>query len=73
MNYILACAFGLFALLPLARAVSGLRSGAVDLKLYLPLAKRSERPVLYWVFVLGNLAGFALLLFAAAFMLRRAT
>jgi hypothetical protein len=73
MNYILACFFGLFALLPLARAVSDLRSGVVDLKLYLPLARRSERTVLYWVFVCGNLVAFALLLFAAAVMLRRTT
>ena len=72
MNYVLACLFGLFALLPLARGLSGLRSGVVDLKLYLPLARRSERPALYWTFLCGNFLAFALLVLAAAFMLWRA-
>ncbi len=73
MNYVLACFFGLFALLPLARAVSGFRSGVMDLKLYLPLARRSERPALFWVFLCCNLMVFALLLCAGILVLRRAT
>ena len=71
MRYIFGCVFGLFALLPLARLLSGLRSGVVELKLYLPPAKRSERPALYWVFICANLLVFAFLVFVALFMLWR--
>lgn len=72
MNYVFAFLFGLFALLPLARALSGLRSGVIDLKLYLPLARRSERHCLFWVFLCCNFVAFALLLFGAVFLIRRA-
>ncbi len=69
MKYALVCFAWLLALLPLLRAVSGLRSGVVDLKLYLPLARRSERPVLYWAFVFGNVLAFAFFVFAGLFIL----
>jgi hypothetical protein len=71
MKYVLACFFGLLALLPLVRAFSGLRSGVVNLKLYLPLARRAERPVLYWTFICCNLLAFASFAFALVFMLWR--
>jgi hypothetical protein len=72
MKYVVACFFTIFAIVALYRAASGLRSGAVDLKLYLPLARRSERPALYWTFLWGNVVVFALFAFAAAYMLVRA-
>jgi hypothetical protein len=56
VKYLFACFFGLLGLLPLSRALSGLRSGEVDVKLYLPLAKRSERPALYWTFICINIS-----------------
>jgi hypothetical protein len=70
VKYILAIVFGIFALLPFARAVSGLRYGVIELKLYL-LAKRSERPALYWTFLCANLLASALLLLAGVFTLAR--
>ncbi len=73
MKYALAFFFVLFALVPLVRLLSGLRSSVVDLKVYLPLAKRSERPALYWAFICGNLLAFALLVMAGVFVLWRMT
>ena len=72
MKYVVVCFFTLFAILALSRAVSGLRSGAVGLKLYLPLARKSDSPALYWTFLCGNAVVFGLFVFAAAYMLLRA-
>jgi len=47
VKYLFTCLFEVLALLLLFRALSGLRSGVVDLKIYLPVAERSERPALY--------------------------
>ncbi len=70
MKYVLPCFFWVSAMLPLARAVSGLRSGFVDLKLYLPLASKSLRPRLYWAFICFNFLAFGLFVSAGFLMLR---
>lgn len=60
MKYLAAAFFAVVGLLPLYRAVSGLRSGVADIKLYLPVAHRSQRPALYWAFICLNIALVAL-------------
>ena len=72
MKYVVACFFAVIAVLALSRAVSGLTSGAVTLKLYLPTATRSQRPALYWTLLCGNLLVFAVFVSAAAYMVLRA-
>ena len=70
MKYVLPCFFWVFAMLPLARAVSGLRSGVVDMKLYLPFASKLLRPHLYWAFISLNFLAFGLFVSAGFLMLR---
>lgn len=68
MKYLAATWFAILGMLTLSRALSGLISAAVDLKLYLPIATRSERPALFWTFLCLNflLVALSALLMAVA-------
>ena len=61
MNILAGIFFAAFAICGFGRLFAGLKSGEMWLKLYLPVASRSDRPLLYWTYsVLLGIASVAL-------------